>query len=530
MVWSAALGSILALATGSGCTGNPQVDIPPDSPFASRSLSNYDAALRHYVVAGDTTALDRIEQAGRVDELVRLLNRGLYLHRLGQYEESNTALQAAEALAEERYRTSIAQSIAAFMVSDLVIDYTPPAHERAMIHYYGMLNYLALGDLEEALVEARRANNYLFRYNQDNAGHRSYSNDALVEYLAGLLHWSGGDDNDALVSLRQADGAFDNYRDRYGIIPPDGFGRDLVRLANRVGVPEVVDQAMAKYDVRPDDEAPDRRLGELIVIVENGFVAHRAEEKIYIPILRRERRAIASGSVDSILVATANILLRTVVLMNQASREARSYLREYEGVVILGSMAFDADLLSFAWPSYRLEAHAVTDVTVEAGGIQSQATVVNDVAAIAARDFEEEKPKILGRMVARGLFKEITASRAEALAKEKAGVIAGFLTRIGTRTAATLTERADRRSWSLLPAELRIARFSLEPGSHSISLRVRDSRGTQRVIDLGEVTIQPGRVTVSSAFVTGNDQGNVARFRKATEQVDYYAPPIRANR
>jgi hypothetical protein len=344
------------------------------------------------------------------------------------------------------------------------------------------------------------------------------------------LHWSGGDDNDALVSLRQADGAFDNYRVRYGISAPDGFGRDLVRLAKRVGVPEVVDQAVGKYHLRGVDEVPDPTFGELLVIVENGFVAHRAEEKLYIPILRREKRAIASGNVDSVLVATASILLRTVVFMNQASREARSYLQEYEGVVILGSMALDADLLSFAWPSYQLDAHAVSETTVEVGGVQSQAVVVNDISAIAARDFEEQKPKILGRMVARGLFKEMTASKAEAVAKERVGAVAGLLTRIAARTAATLTERADRRSWSLLPAELRVARYTLAPGSHTVSLRVRDSSGTQRVIDLGDVTVRSGQLTVCTAFVTGTGQGNVARFRAATTQVDYHAPTIRPYR
>ncbi len=527
-----AVGCALMPLLVAACGRNPQLDIPPDSPFTSRSISRYDAALRHYVVAGDSTMLDRIEEAGPADRLVRFLNRGLYLHRLGRFAESNSALQEAEALAEQRYSRSISQSIAAFMVSDQVLDYTPPAHERAMIHYYGMLNYLALGDLEEALVEARRANNYLYRYNQDNAGHRSFSNDGLVQYMAGLLHWSGGDDNDALVSLRQADLAFDNYRARYGIDAPPGFGRDLYRLAQRVGVPEVADMAVSKYRYEPDTATTaNRGLGELLVIIENGFVAHRAEEKLYIPITRREKRAIASGSVDSILFATANILVRTVVFMNQASREARSYLQEYEGLVILGSMALDADLLSFAWASYQLDAHGATDVSAVVNGVEAQqAVVVNDLSAIAARDYEEQKPKILGRMVARGLFKEVTASKVESTARDRAGPIVGLLARLGLRTAATLTERADRRSWSLLPAEVRVARFTLEPGPHAVSLRVRDSGGRVRVVDLGEVVVRPGELTVSSAFVTGDNSGHLARFRAATVQVDYWAPTVRPSR
>jgi hypothetical protein len=86
---------------------------------------------------------------------------------------------------------------------------------------------------------------------------------------------------------------------------------------------------------------------------------------------------------------------------------------------------------------------------------------VNDVSAIAARDFEEQKPKILGRMVARGLFKEISATKAEALGPRQ---------------------------------------------------RLRSE------------------LTVSTAFVTGKGQGNVARFKTATSQVDYQAPTVRPNR
>ena len=71
-----------------------------------------------------------------------------------------------------------------------------------MIHYYGMMNYLALSDVESALVEARKANSLLRRYANDNPG-RSFTNPAALQYIAGMLQWSAGDDNDAIVSLRQ---------------------------------------------------------------------------------------------------------------------------------------------------------------------------------------------------------------------------------------------------------------------------------------------------------------------------------------
>jgi len=522
------LGAALALAGAVGCASGPNVRVPPNSPFASRTLGAYDAALRHYVVAGDSTALATIVRSGTQDSLIRLLSGGLYLHRLGRYEESNAALQAAEALAEDRYTKSVSQNVAAFMVSDLVVDYTPPALERAMIHYYGMINYLALGNLEEALVEARRVNAYLDRYNRDNGNRRSYSNDALVQYLAGLLHWTGGDDNDALVSLRQADAAFDAHRARYRITPPDGFGQDLVRFADRVGVPEVADEAAATYGVARTAAPAAVPTGELMVVVENGFIAHRMEEKIYIPITRREKRALGSGSIDSVIGVTANVLVRTLLFMNQTSAEARSYLREYEGLVVLGSTVLDADLFSFAWTRYELDAHAATEVTVAIDGdAERGATVVTDLSAIASRDYEEQKPKFLARMIARGLFKQVAALKAEATARERGGAVAGFLTRLGSQAAATLSERADTRSWSLLPAELRVVRFSLPAGTHQVTLRVREETGgLARVIDLGPVEIRPNRLAVRTAFVTGRSLGDLRRFRAATAQVNYETPAV----
>jgi len=507
---------------------NPRIDVPPNSPFASPGLSSYEAALRHYVVAGDSAALETIEAAGHGDRLIFLLNRGLFLHRLGRYEESNAALQEAEAIAEDRYTKSIGQNIAAFLISDNVIDYTPPAHERAMIHYYGMLNYLALGNLEDALVEARRANEFLARYGRDNEGHRTYTNDALVQYLAGLLHWTGGDDNDALVSLRQADAAFNDYHVHFGIDPPAEFGRDLVRFAERVGVEEVVEDARARFGLDDESLQPTEPTGELLVIVENGFIAYRAEQKLYIPVLKSERQGLSSGESDSVLAATAAVMARTVLLMNQASKEARSYLTAHEDGLLVGSILADADLISFAWPSYEMDAHAVTDVVVQVGegGALHTAAVFDDLSAIAARDYEERKPKAMARMVARGLLKDVAATKAESSAEKRGGALAGFLARVGARTFTTLTERADVRSWSLLPDELRAARVSLPPGEYPVSVRVRDVAGPPRTIDLGTVTIRPGQLTVRSAFLTGAYRGDAQRFQLAVAEVDYEDPEV----
>lgn len=516
----------ITLATA-GCFGSKHVDLPPSSPYARSSLTAYDAALRHYVVLRDSLALDRIQAAGPKDRLVRLLNRGLYLHRLGRYEESNLALRDADALAEERYTKSIRQNLAALLLNDKAIDYSPPAHERAMIHYYGMLNYLALGNLDDALVEARRANSFLDRYDRDNGGRRSYSNDACVQWIAGLLHWSGGDLNAAFVSLQQADRAFRDFEEHYGILTPEAFVRDLVRVARLQGADDVAQRALDEFGLA-DEPAPTgdgRATGELVVIVENGFVAHRREEKLFIPIDAYERDLLEDGGIDQVLEATARVLVRTVGHMNQASREGRDFFRRAEGIVLAASVLGDAELITLAWPAYERDAHAVRDAVVEIeGGDAVHAAVVNDVSAIAARDFEEQRPKVLARMVGRALFKELAVQGAEKAGKDQAGDVGGFLAKTGARTAAVLTERADTRSWSLLPDELRVARFTLPAGRHTVSLRVWDGRGGDRVVTLEPVQILPGRVAIRSVFVTGRYGGDAERLQRVRRWVTYEVP------
>ncbi len=123
------------------CAQSRVPPVPPESPFYGGSLPSHDAALRHYVTLRDSSALGPLLESGPKDALIRQLSAGLFLHRLGRFAASNVALQEAERLAEERYTKSITQNIAAFIVSDNVLDYYPSALEWSMIHYYGMMNY-----------------------------------------------------------------------------------------------------------------------------------------------------------------------------------------------------------------------------------------------------------------------------------------------------------------------------------------------------------------------------------------------------
>ena len=522
-------GQLLFLVVGlvlQACGPSRVPPVPPESPFLGGSLPSHDAALRHYVVLLDSSALGALLESGPKDALIHQLNAGLFLHRLGRFAASNVALQEAERLAEERYTKSITQNIAAFIVSDNVLDYYPSALEWSMIYYYGMMNYLRLGNVEEALVEARKANALLRRYANDNPG-RSFTNPAAVQYIAGMLQWAAGEDNDAMVSLRQSLGAYEEYEERFGVAPPQPVLEDVIRVASDLGFDDVADRTRAVYFEGVELEEEPWGTGELLVLIENGFIAHRAEEKLYIPVLQEEKDSVLHGDAGSAVIAAARVLVRTLVVMNELSRRGVDYPRHEDGVIIAtAGSAVGLELISVAWPSYQLEARRAAAVRVSVGDERSfTPALLLDLSAIAVRDFEETKPTIMLRMVARGLLKEAAVTAAEAAGEDAAGEVGGFLGRVVSRAFAVATERADTRNWSILPCELLLARFHLPPGKHRLRISFDGLNGRRDLLEF-DVEVRAGEVTTHTVVLFGDDLGDRDRFRAARKGVRYLTPEI----
>ncbi len=524
------VGRLFILVVGlvlQGCRpSNPVPPVPPESPFHGRSLPSHDAALRHYLTLGDSNALGPLLESGPKDALIRQLSTGLFLHRLGRFEASNAALQEADRLAEERYTKSITQNIAAFIVSDNVLDYYPSALEWSMIHYYGMMNYLRLGDVDEALVEARRANALLRRYANDNPG-RSFTNPAAVQYLAGMLQWAAREDNDAMVSLRQSLAAYEEYEERYGMAPPRPVIEDVVRIASNLGFDDVAEQTTTAYlgDAEVGEVSGDT--GELLVLIENGFIAYRAEQKVYIPVLAEEKDSVLHGDTESAVVAAATVLIRTLAVMNALSREGAEFPSHEDGVIIAtAGSAVGLELISLAWPSYRLDAQRGSDVRVSVNDERSfTPALLQDLSAIAVRDFEETKPAIMFRMVVRALLKEAAVTAAEAAGEDVAGDVGGFLARVTSRAVAVATERADTRNWSILPAELLLARFHLPPGQHRLRISYDGLFDRHELLEF-DIDIRAGDVVTHIVSILGDDDGDQDRFAAAAQGVRYVAPEI----
>ncbi|CAN5870866.1 hypothetical protein BH23GEM5_BH23GEM5_19060 [soil metagenome] len=458
-----------------------------------------DVRLRQYLIAGQPDSALRLlapRKRDTRDGLLLELQRAVVLHEARQYAGSNQALERAEAEIDRRFTRSVGRAAGSMVVNDGLLAYLPPAPERAMIPYYRMLNYWALGQTDGALVEARKAGALLA--GNDVAKTGGCWGAGLLSYVSGQVFAAGGERNHALVSLRQADRAYDGCTGSGGVAAPPQLGRDLFQAARALGLRDVADAAAKRYSIA---DAPDTtQTGDLVVLVEHGFVAHRTHQDIHVPILGDELRAMESEEGDSVAAAIGRASTRLLGnLLQQAEwghaydeSPSRQWADALEGAYIF----------KLAWPAYRLDARRATAVRVIVNDQVVAAPPAEDLSAGVVKAWESQRPAVLARAVARGLAKFQLARQAERKAEKQGGETAGWIVGRLANVAGNLSERADTRGWTLLPDQISVARLTLPPGSHQVRLETLGATGEViGNVDLGTVNVRPGGRTLLSRRV-----------------------------
>src|SRR5690606_98056 len=140
------------------------------------------------------------------NRLLYLMEKGKLEHLLGNYETSNTYLEQAYIMIDDRIRTNAGQAISAKFTNPMAEPYKGEDFEKVTIHYYKALNYFLLGQPAEALVEAKRINIKLLELNDRYASNKNkYSEDAFSQILQVIIYESTGDINNAFIAYRNAE-------------------------------------------------------------------------------------------------------------------------------------------------------------------------------------------------------------------------------------------------------------------------------------------------------------------------------------
>lgn len=129
-------------------------------------------------------------------------------------------------------------------------------------------------------------------------------------------------------------------------------------------------------------------------------------------------------------------------------------------------------MFSLAVPKFVKRSVPVARVVLSSGSSSATSEVVEDINDIAEKSFNDRMPLIMARGVARLVAKNV-ASKA---AKDKmGGGIPGF--GLISDIAVNASERADTRTWSLIPGNILMARLSLPAGKHDVTATYYSTNG-----------------------------------------------------
>lgn len=415
-------------------------------------ISRPQQRLRQALVEGDfVKALAWRED----DALLQLLTTGVAAYYATQYARSAGVLDTAALLADDRITASLSRNGLSLVTNDMARPYQLRRTERLFVPYYAMLSYVQLSAWEAAAVEARRLVGLLAQYGDDrDAAERGVH--GAMQYLAGAVFERAGEANEAQVAYRVA-------RMLSGALSDT--------IAHALGAEE----------------------GELLVVVERGFVAHRATETIELFLGESDRDSLRQHG-DGRRRALARIAER----VTNDGREPRHAASVLSGVSLsFGSrpdrlgrdIDDDESYLTLAYAALRRSARpwggalrlSVDDRAVTSLSVSS---VVDDASAV---DANRERIGIAARAVARAVAKYAVTKTVE----EKKGRVAGTIARIG----ASLLERADVRSWHVLPQEITIVRARVPVGTRAVRVQVGEGWAV-RSVDAGNVMVRAGELTM----------------------------------
>jgi hypothetical protein len=417
----------------------------------------------NYMMAAQKVEEQKEKAYSKNERLLYYLDLGILYHLAGEYEKSNEFFEKAESTVDELFTKSISKEAASLLTSDYARPYDGEVFERVLINVIRALNYLFLNQPDEALVEARKVDHKLGVYKEAYKGKLTYSEDAFVRYLMGMIYENSGELNDAFISYRNALYSYKAYEANYNTpTPPELYG-DVVRVAKALGFNDEIEELKKDFaEIKLKERKIPKGHGEIVLIHMNGLAPKKTEYTIQV--------AYGNGLV---YVRSSDVSTDEQADVNKAMNLA-------------GSIAADVNV-SIAFPKFEKRPFRIKSSSIEIEGIDRtvETHLAENVEDIAIKDMEDKIGRIYARTVARAIIKYTLAYAggagagkvAEEFGGKMAGKITGFLAKKAFAAAASATEEADKRSWQILPAQFRVGRVILPEGSYTINLILKDQYG-----------------------------------------------------
>ncbi|MDT8283662.1 MAG: hypothetical protein RQ982_12755 [Gammaproteobacteria bacterium] len=230
--------------------------------------------MRDGLLHGDPAAsLAIIEQEdnGQKD-VITSLDKGMLRRINNDYKGSNQVLEVAKNKINALYGFSLTENLASVAINETFRGYEGDRYEQLLLHAYMAMNYIQLGEMDNARVEMLQANVKMKEWGDEP------HEDAFLRYLEAIIYESLAEYDSALISYRKAYIIYkENSGNQYPVVPLQ-LKKDLLRLLDREGLRSEYESYKKEFAF--EDYTPfkvSENSGELIVILNNGLAPLRSE-------------------------------------------------------------------------------------------------------------------------------------------------------------------------------------------------------------------------------------------------------------
>lgn len=381
------------------------------------------------------------------NRLLYFMNRGTMEMLTGNYAESNMYFNQAD-LAIEDYQKKASTQALALISNPMAMEYQAEDFEKVMIHYYKAINYVQLGQTEEALVECRRINLKLQQLNDKYTKKNRYSEDAFGLNLMGIIYESAGDINNAFIAYRNAVEAYDKiYSKQFNTAIPDQLKKDVIRSAYRMGFNEEAKQYEERFNIGINKE--DYKGPELVFFWNNGLGPVKSENSINFSVVK--------GQGGYVTFVNEEMGLNIPFPLPPGNST--------------GSALGDLSFIRVAFPKYVERKPYYEQAQIEIDGKNFKLDEAENINNIAFKTLDDR----MLREMSNSLLRLATKKAAEYAARDQnqnVGSLVGIVNAI--------TEKADTRNWQTLPYSIHYTRIPLKVGDNEIKLKLRsfDNKST----------------------------------------------------
>jgi len=420
------------------------------------------AGKNDYLSAIASIEQNRKKWYGSTNELLYYLDIGVLYHYAGRYDSSAVYLQRASVVYDGLFARSVTNEAAALLVNDNVRPYRSRPFELTLLHQFNALNYLAQGNIDDALVETRAVQLLFNEWERTDRHGQKYSNDAMFHYISSIAYDAAGEYDNAMISLYKAVETFNQ-----GTVslpsPIKNYACYMLKLNDRSQDTSIL---RISADV-PRENVPgiQNGLSEIVLIGYAGKGPALVEEKWSGTYIRGGLLTISHKDSKGLVESST---------MSAPPLPEKEYEKAAAGKKTDLGTTFH---ISFSLPRIRVFDAMTSYFTLSvAGGAPDTSVVINDLDKQLVKNMEDTRMATIIRTVVRTTLRTIAAQKAKGAMKSKSP-LGNLLFNLGADVLADQLENADTRTCFLVPKTVQIARFPVKPGVYKVEAAAHGAGG-----------------------------------------------------